>query len=99
MLEIQVICEKADRTDIPTIDKKKYLVPSVGVLLPCTVRDECLIVVYFTGSNCWSIRLCHPEAHQACTRESHIHLCRRGSSADRCPYECHIRGAQVRPLH
>ena len=25
----QVICEKADRTDIPTIDKKKYLVPSV----------------------------------------------------------------------
>ncbi|MCO5577661.1 hypothetical protein L7F22_031492 [Adiantum nelumboides] len=24
----QVICEKADRTDIPTIDKKKYLVPS-----------------------------------------------------------------------
>ncbi|KAJ3508865.1 hypothetical protein NMY22_g16480 [Coprinellus aureogranulatus] len=26
---IPVICEKADRTDIPTIDKKKYLVPSV----------------------------------------------------------------------
>ena len=25
----KVICEKADRTDIPTIDKKKYLVPSV----------------------------------------------------------------------
>ncbi|KAI6111526.1 autophagy-related protein 8 precursor [Pisolithus thermaeus] len=25
---IPVICEKADRTDIPTIDKKKYLVPS-----------------------------------------------------------------------
>lgn len=25
---MQVICEKADRTDIPTIDKKKYLVPS-----------------------------------------------------------------------
>ena len=24
----QVICEKAERTDIPTIDKKKYLVPS-----------------------------------------------------------------------
>lgn len=30
--EPQVICEKADRTDIPTIDKKKYLVPSVRVL-------------------------------------------------------------------
>jgi GABA(A) receptor-associated protein len=28
----QVICEKADRTDIPTIDKKKYLVPSVRAL-------------------------------------------------------------------
>jgi hypothetical protein len=27
-----VICEKADRTDIPTIDKKKYLVPSVRIL-------------------------------------------------------------------
>jgi hypothetical protein len=26
----QVICEKADKTDIPTIDKKKYLVPSVS---------------------------------------------------------------------
>lgn len=26
---LKVICEKADRTDIPTIDKKKYLVPSV----------------------------------------------------------------------
>lgn len=26
--DAQVICEKADRTDIPTIDKKKYLVPS-----------------------------------------------------------------------
>jgi len=24
---IPVICEKADKTDIPTIDKKKYLVP------------------------------------------------------------------------
>ncbi|KAJ7602362.1 autophagy-like protein 8 precursor [Mycena polygramma] len=26
--KLPVICEKADRTDIPTIDKKKYLVPS-----------------------------------------------------------------------
>ncbi|WFD29152.1 ubiquitin-like protein atg8 [Malassezia sp. CBS 17886] len=25
---IPVICEKADKTDIPTIDKKKFLVPS-----------------------------------------------------------------------
>ena len=25
---IPVICEKADRSDIPDIDKKKYLVPS-----------------------------------------------------------------------
>ena len=25
-----MICEKADKTDIPTIDKKKYLVPSVS---------------------------------------------------------------------
>lgn len=30
---IPVICEKADKTDIPTIDKKKYLVPSVRASL------------------------------------------------------------------
>lgn len=30
---IPVICEKADKTDVPTIDKKKYLVPSVRGLL------------------------------------------------------------------
>jgi len=29
----QVICEKAEKSDIPTIDKKKYLVPAVGVSL------------------------------------------------------------------
>lgn len=27
-LDAQVICEKADKTDIPAIDKKKYLVPA-----------------------------------------------------------------------
>jgi GABA(A) receptor-associated protein len=32
LIRSQVICEKADRTDIPTIDKKKYLVPSVRQL-------------------------------------------------------------------
>jgi hypothetical protein len=26
----QVICEKAEKSDIPTIDKKKYLVPAVS---------------------------------------------------------------------
>lgn len=33
----QVICEKAEKTDIPTIDKKKYLVPAdltVGQVCP-----------------------------------------------------------------
>jgi hypothetical protein len=34
----QVICEKADRTDIPTIDKKKYLVPSVSFRSLITLR-------------------------------------------------------------
>jgi hypothetical protein len=28
----QVICEKAEKSDIPTIDKKKYLVPAVCYL-------------------------------------------------------------------
>ena len=27
----QVICEKAEKSDIPTIDKKKYLVPAVRI--------------------------------------------------------------------
>lgn len=27
-VRFQVICEKADRSDIPDIDKKKYLVPA-----------------------------------------------------------------------
>jgi hypothetical protein len=27
-----VICEKAEKSDIPTIDKKKYLVPAVCYL-------------------------------------------------------------------
>ena len=34
---VQVICEKADKTDIPAIDKKKYLVPAdltVGQVSP-----------------------------------------------------------------
>ena len=40
MATAQVICEKADRTDIPTIDKKKYLVPCV-----CLERILCIIRV------------------------------------------------------
>lgn len=30
--DIQVICEKVEKSDIPTIDKKKYLVPAVSYL-------------------------------------------------------------------
>ncbi|KAJ3543761.1 hypothetical protein NMY22_g3025 [Coprinellus aureogranulatus] len=52
---IPVICEKADRTDIPTIDKKKYLVPSVrptlssfkGSALTRDVHDKDLTVGQF----------------------------------------------------
>lgn len=29
----QVICEKVEKSDIPTIDKKKYLVPAVSPTL------------------------------------------------------------------
>jgi GABA(A) receptor-associated protein len=38
-----VICEKADRTDIPTIDKKKYLVPSVRKSCDHGTPDDLLI--------------------------------------------------------
>lgn len=52
-LTAQVICEKADKTDIPAIDKKKYLVPadltvgqvrlvkSGGVPAGSTAADRC----------------------------------------------------------
>lgn len=43
----KVICEKADRTDIPTIDKKKYLVPSVRKLCDHSVLDDPLISLPF----------------------------------------------------
>ena len=39
----KVICEKADRTDIPTIDKKKYLVPSVRKPCDHSIPNDLLI--------------------------------------------------------
>jgi Autophagy protein Atg8 ubiquitin like len=42
----QVICEKADRTDIPTIDKKKYLVPSVRQ--PIFQHDRPILIIGLT---------------------------------------------------
>lgn len=44
----KVICEKADRTDIPTIDKKKYLVPSVRKARNYSPLDDLLISVPHT---------------------------------------------------
>lgn len=94
----QVICEKADRTDIPTIDKKKYLVPSV-----CSVysdqegyQETYIWILCALGSDSRPIRVCYSEANQACTGEGHFHL-RRGSPAtNSATDECHIRRAQVR---
>lgn len=42
------------------------------------------------------VRLRNPEAHQALAREGHLHLRGRGTTADRCPDEQYIRGAQGR---
>lgn len=59
--ETQVICERADKTDIPAIDKKKYLVPAdltVGqVRSPSTKRtnDDAR-----ADSAARFLRLCHP---------------------------------------
>jgi hypothetical protein len=66
---VQVICEKADRTDIPTIDKKKYLVPSdltVYVLDPslCLLAPPSLSLTIGRRSQ-RTICLRHPKAHQA----------------------------------
>lgn len=45
----QVICEKADRTDIPTIDKKKYLVPSVSAqsIMGVAVGLQTMVLISF----------------------------------------------------
>ncbi|OBZ75143.1 Autophagy-related protein 8 [Grifola frondosa] len=49
---IPVICEKADKTDIPTIDKEKYLVPSVQFLSFLIAHDWDLI--HAPGPDRWS---------------------------------------------
>jgi len=94
----QVICEKADRTDIPTIDKKKYLVPSV-----CSWNTLPLIHLLFIfdypGPYCWPICLCYPKTNQTSAWESHLHIRRWGSSTHSCIDECYLRGAQVRITH
>ena len=89
-LSCQVICEKADRTDIPTIDKKKYLVPSVRI--PClSYAMFCLINLTMPqGFDRGPVRLRNPEANQAGTRESYLHLRRRGSASNGSPHECHL---------
>ena len=68
-----VICEKADKTDIPTIDKKKYLVPSVrGYTGPN--RSPLLMLRFLAGSHRGPIRICNPEANQARSGKGHLHL-------------------------
>ena len=57
---LQVICEKADRTDIPTIDKKKYLVPSVRSTDIIDIVD-CLTLIPHSGSDSRTICLRYPQ--------------------------------------
>jgi GABA(A) receptor-associated protein len=59
---LQVICEKADRTDIPTIDKKKYLVPSV-CSFDTVVSAKLLRPLFKPGLDRWPVRIRHTEAH------------------------------------
>lgn len=89
---IQVICEKADRTDIPTIDKKKYLVPSVRF------HDRCVksLTRSRLGSNCWPVCVCHPQTNQAGPGEGNFHFCWWSFTTYGCPYERHIWRTQVR---
>lgn len=61
---IPVICEKADKTDIPTIDKKKYLVPSV-----CILGSH-------KGPYGRPVCLCDPETDQTHARKGHFYFCR-----------------------
>ena len=103
----KVICEKADRTDIPTIDKKKYLVPSVRKPCDHGTPDDLLISLLSppfllfpsstlrTGSNRRAICIRDPQADQARARESYFYIC-GGNPAANCGFdERDIRGAQV----
>lgn len=59
----QVICEKADKTDIPAIDKKKYLVPAdltVGQVSSTSLPGSRTDLAWRTtqqSSQCPSVRL------------------------------------------
>lgn len=53
---IPVICEKAEKSDIPTIDKKKYLVPAVSLLNAFFHRMNGGRGV--TMDQCWAASLC-----------------------------------------
>lgn len=76
---MQVICEKAEKSDIPTIDKKKYLVPAVSQLpstLVIELNARTLLLVNSSMSSGWSLCIeamsyvpanAVQEANQACT--------------------------------
>ena len=75
LTRLQVICEKLEKSDIATIDKKKYLVPCVSAGA-CSQRKQQQMLTDFLhpGSYRWPIRLRYSEAYQACTREGDLHL-------------------------
>lgn len=45
--DVQVICEKVEKSDIPTIDKKKYLVPAVRYFWKTELTSQDLTVGQF----------------------------------------------------
>ena len=87
-----MICEKADKTDIPTIDKKKYLVPSVRGSLGVRVLSAAgvLSVGPHIGSHRRPVRPRYSQAYQARAGEGDFHLRGRGTAANSGVDECYL---------
>ncbi|XP_062196608.1 uncharacterized protein LOC133899612 isoform X2 [Phragmites australis] len=88
---IPVIVEKAERSDIPDIDKKKSVLTHfrnnstafLFLTVPCSRRYHC-----------WAVCLCRTEAYQAQCGEGNLHLRKEHPSTDSCSDVCNLRGKQ-----
>lgn len=91
---MQVIVEKAEKSDIPDIDKKKYVAYLFKFWL---TWDACRQVQKFKyllglqvpcsiGLDCWSVCLRDSKEDQSQPREGNFHVCEERPSSHR--YEC-----------
>jgi GABA(A) receptor-associated protein len=77
---VPVICEKADRSDIPDIDKKKYLVPAdltVGQFhyvirkrIKLAPDEDGFLYIQYSGESTFGGVLLQEEASESCASDS-----------------------------